>query len=448
MTSVVSIARRLERLPITRYQRTIFIVIATAWFFDCVDLATMTFILSSIKAEFSLSSQQVGTLAGMSLLGMFLGAGSAGILADRFGRCVVFRWSIVLWGVSSLACAAAPNVETLMCFRVLLGIGLAMELPVAQSLVCEFIPTKQRGKYVALLEGGWPIGFIAAGILALFVVPRYGWRGAFVAEAIPAFFVLVIRRMVPESPRWLAETGKIDQAEAVLATMESKVKRVLQVDHLPEVEASSEKLGTSKQRPFPFFQLWQGDYAKRTFMVWILWFFALLGYYGLTTWLGALLEERGYEMTKSTLYITLISLAGIPGFLVAAWLLEAWGRKPVIVGALIGSAVLGYCYGTATSHALMIIYGLGMQFFMFGMWSVIYAYTPELYPTHTRATGTGCASSVGRIGAFLGPTLVGVILPHTGQQGVFLMAGCSFFIAAVAVMVLGKETKGIMLEEI
>lgn len=216
MTNTVSIARRLERLPITRYQRTIFIVIATAWFFDCVDLATMTFILSSIKAEFSLSSQQVGTLAGMSFLGMFLGAGSAGILADKFGRCVVFRWSIVLWGVSSLACAAAPNVGTLMCFRVLLGIGLAMELPVAQSLVCEFIPTRQRGKYVALLEGGWPIGFIAAGVLAHFILPRYGWRGAFVAEAIPAFFVLIVRRIVPESPRWLAETGKFEQAEAVL----------------------------------------------------------------------------------------------------------------------------------------------------------------------------------------------------------------------------------------
>ena len=448
MTNTVSIARRLDRLPITRYQQTIFIVIATAWFFDCVDLATMTFILSSIKAEFSLSTQQAGTLAGMSFLGMFLGAGSAGILADKFGRCVVFRWSIVLWGVSSLACAAAPNVGTLMCFRVLLGIGLAMELPVAQSLVCEFIPTKQRGKYVALLEGGWPIGFIAAGVLSHFILPRYGWRGAFVAEAIPAFFVLIVRRIVPESPRWLAEAGKIDQAEAVLGTIETKVKRVLQVDNLPEVEIGPDEVGPSQQKHFSFVQLWKGDYAKRTCMVWSLWFFALLGYYGLTTWLGTLLEQRGYDVTKSTDYITLMALAGIPGFLVSAWLLEAWGRKPVVVCALAGSAVLGYFYGTATSHSMMIIYGLGMQFFMFGMWSVIYAYTPELYPTHARATGTGFASSVGRIGAFLGPTLVGVILPRTGQSGVFMLAGCSFFIAAVVVMVLGKETKGIVLEEI
>ncbi len=448
MTNTHSIADRLERLPITRYQRTIFIVIATAWFFDCVDLATMTFVLSSIKAEFSLSSQQAGTLASMSFLGMFLGAGSAGMLADKLGRCIVFRWSIVLWGVSSLACAMAPNIETLMCFRVLLGIGLAMELPVAQSLLCEFIPARHRGKYVALLEGGWPIGFIAAGVLAHFILPAFGWRGAFVAEAIPAFFVLVVRRIVPESPRWLVESGKTDQAEAVLANIETKVKRALQVDTLPEIEICRKDANASHEKHFAFVQLWRGKYAKRTCMVWSLWFFALLGYYGLTTWFGALLEEKGYAAAKSTDYITLMSLAGIPGFLTAAWLLEVLGRKPVLVGALAGSAIMGYCYGTASSHITMIACGLAMQFFMFGMWSVMYAYTPELYPTHVRATGTGFASSIGRIGAFLGPTLVGVILPKTGQPGVFMLAGCSFLIAAVSVIVLGKETKGIVLEEI
>ena len=166
MPSPPSISARLERLPITNYQRVIFAVIASAWFFDCVDVATMTFILSSIKKEFALATDQAGALASMSFLGMFVGAGLSGLLADRFGRCVVFRWSIMLWGLASLACAFAPSVEVLMFTRVLLGIGMAMELPVGQSLVCEYIPAKKRGTYVALLEGAWPVGFIAAGILA------------------------------------------------------------------------------------------------------------------------------------------------------------------------------------------------------------------------------------------------------------------------------------------
>lgn len=454
MTSVSTISQRLERLPITGYQRLIFAVIATAWFFDCVDVATMTFILSSIKKEFALAADQAGALASMSFLGMFIGAGVSGLLADRFGRCVVFRWSIVLWGLSSLACAFAPNIETLMVLRVILGIGMAMELPVGQSLVCEYIPAKKRGTYVALLEGAWPVGFIAAGVLAHFILPVWGWRGAFIAEAIPALIVLIIRRIVPESPRWLAETGRDSEAEAVMGEIEDRVKKALKTESLPEPEKSTrkrteEEIAREREtRAHPFVQLFKGEYRKRTIMVWTLWFFALLGYYGLTTWLGALLEEKGFTMAKSTNYVTLISLAGIPGFISAALLVEVWGRKPVMITTLIGSAIMAYFYGTASSVPVIIGFGLAMQFFMFGMWSVLYAYTPELYPTHARATGAGFASSIGRIGALIGPLVVGFLVTGTGQSGVFALAAASFVIAALAVLILGKETKGLVLEDI
>ncbi len=454
MTSIATISQRLERLPITGYQRAIFAVIASAWFFDCVDVATMTFILSSIKKEFALGADQAGALASMSFLGMFIGAGLSGLLADRFGRCVVFRWSIVIWGLSSLACAFAPDIQTLMILRVVLGIGMAMELPVGQSLVCEYIPAKKRGTYVALLEGAWPVGFIAAGVLAHFILPVWGWRGAFIAEAIPALIVLVIRRIVPESPRWLAETGKLEEAEAVMEKIEANVKKALKTDKLPEPEStekSSVESSLAKEKEMkahPFIQLFKGEYRKRTIMVWTLWFFALLGYYGLTTWLGALLEQKGFTMAKSTNYITLISLAGIPGFVSAAFLVEAWGRKSVMIATLLGSAVMAYFYGTADSIPVIVGFGLAMQFFMFGMWSVLYAYTPELYPTHARATGSGFASSIGRIGALIGPMVVGILVSSVGQSGVFALAAACFVVAALAVLILGKETKGLILEEI
>lgn len=448
MTSSFSISQRLERLPITNYQRLIFGVIATAWFFDCVDVATMTFILSSIKKEFALAPDQAGALASMSFLGMFIGAGTAGLLADKFGRCLVFRWSIVLWGLSSLACAMAPSIETLMIFRVLLGIGMAMELPVGQSLVCEYIPAKNRGKYVALLEGAWPIGFIAAGILSHFILPIWGWRGAFVAEAIPALIVLMVRRIVPESPRWLAESGDLNKADQVMSEIENNVEKHYK-DKLPEPDLTHDTKGdAATEKLNPFLQLFEGEYRKRTIMVWTLWFFALLGYYGLTTWLGALMEDKGFTMAKTTNYITLISLAGIPGFITAAFLVESWGRKSVMITTLLGSAVTAYFYGTANDITVIIGFGLAMQFFMFGMWSTLYAYTPELYPTHARATGAGFASSIGRIGALLGPLIVGFLVTKSGQPGVFAMAAGSFVIAAMAVFILGKETKGLVLEEI
>jgi len=487
-----SVAQRLERLPITSYQQTIFAVIATAWFFDCLDVAMMTFVLSSIKAEFSLTAAQAGTLGSMSFIGMFLGAGAAGILADKFGRVVVFRASIIIWGLASLACAYAPTVEALMAFRIFLGIGLAMELPVGQSMLCEFVPAKVRGRYVAMLEGMWPVGFMAAGILAMFIVPIWGWRGAFIAEAIPAIFVLVVRRMVPESPRWLSESGQEEKAREVVAVIENKVRECLvrkgkSVDFMTETAVAhggggddhSEKRSAvavlereedkpSSEKPsseHPSFEetgarvekarhkfsvsvIFEGEYRKRTIMVWSLWFFALLGYYGLTTWLGTLLEAKGISFEKSTEYIIQISAAGIPGFFTAAWLVEAWGRKPMMIVTLICSAIAAYFYGTADNTAVMIACGLTMQFFLFGMWSVLYAYTPELYPTHARATGAGMASSFGRLGALLGPTLVGIILPVAGQTGVFAMGAAALIAGALTVAILGEETKGKVLEEI
>jgi MFS transporter, putative metabolite:H+ symporter len=448
------VAARLERLPLTRYQRSIFAVIATAWLFDSMDLGIMTFVLGSIKAEFKLSAAQAGLLASASFLGMLVGAAVAGMLADRFGRKPVFQVSMIFWGVGSLLCGFAQDVTWLMVFRVLLGFGMGMEFPIGQSIVSEMLPAKNRGRYVALLEGFWPIGFVAAGIATYFLLPTIGWRGIFIALAVPAVFVFVVRRAVPESPRWLESAGRTVDADSVVAQIEAKVKAALGGAELPAVApvAKVAPISQGAAGGASFAQLWTGGYARRTFMTWTLWFFALLGYYGLTTWLGVLLQSAGYEVTKSVFYTILISLAGIPGFLCFAWLIEAWGRKSSCVLTLVGSAAFAYLYGqAAATHApvaQLIATGACMQFFFFGMWSVLYAYTPELYPTRTRATGSGFASAIGRLGSLLGPSAVGIVLPLMGQGGVFTVGAVSFLVAAVVVLALGVETRGRALEEV
>jgi MFS transporter, putative metabolite:H+ symporter len=442
-----TIAARLERLPMTSYQRGIFLIIATAWFFDSMDLGTLTFVLGSMKAEFGLTTAQAGLLSSMSFLGMFLGAGIAGMLADRFGRTIVFQTSMIFWGVGSFLCGYAPDVAFLAVARVILGFGMGMEFPVAQSIVSEIIPAQKRGKYMALLEGFWPLGFIAAGLLTYAVLSVAEWRTVFYLEAIPAVFLLFIRFWVPESPRWLASRGRTEQANAILDTIERKVRARTGGRELP-APVVVRSAPTAVSNRFSFLELWTGPYARRTVMIWALWFFALLGYYGLTTWLGALLQQAGFAVTKSVFYTILISLAGIPGFITAAWLVEAWGRKSTCVLMLLGSAVASYFYGTAASMNQLIGFGLTMQFFLFGMWSVLYAYTPELYPTRARATGAGCASAIGRLGSLLGPYIVGVVLPTAGQIGVFSLGAGAFVVAALVVLVLGEETKGKMLEDI
>ncbi|WP_420970487.1 MFS transporter [Bradyrhizobium sp. B120] len=442
---VADIAARLERLPLTSYQRWIFGIIATAWFFDSMDLAALTFVLGSIRQTFGLSTAETGLLSSMSFLGMFIGAASAGLLADRFGRARVFQVSMIFWGLGSLCCGLSTTATALGASRLLLGFGMGMEFPVAQSMVSEIMPARNRGRYIAFLEGFWPLGFIASGLLTYFVLQVADWRWVFILQAIPAVFVLVVRRYVPESPRWLASHGYSERAEATVRDIESRVRDRLGSKELPPVvrQAAAPASEVTGLRT-----LFSGIYAKRTTMLWTLWFFALLGFYGLTTWLGALLQAKGFPITKSVFYTILISLAGIPGFLVSAWLVESWGRKATLVMNLLCGAIACHFYGSAADQTQLIIAGLCMQFFLFGMWSALYAYTPELYPTHVRATGTGFASAVGRIGSLIGPYVIGVILPAAGQSGVFALGAGAFVVAALAVLVLGEETRGRTLESI
>src|SRR3984893_15481568 len=173
---VANIAGRLERLPLTSYQKAIFAIIATAWFFDSMDLAALTFVLGSIRQTFQLSTAEAGLLSSMRFIGMFLGAASAGLLADRFGRARVFQVSMIFWGLGSLFCGLSSTVTVLGASRLLLGFGVGMEFPVAKSMVSEMIPEANRGLYIALLVGFWPIGFIVSGLLCYVVLSVSDWH--------------------------------------------------------------------------------------------------------------------------------------------------------------------------------------------------------------------------------------------------------------------------------
>ncbi|WP_248800333.1 MFS transporter [Pseudomonas sp. MWU13-2105] len=447
-----SAAERLERLPISGYHRLIFIIIALAFFFDSMDLAMMTFLLGSIKAEFALSSAQAGLLASSSFFGMVVGASLSGLLADRFGRKPVFQWSIVLWGLASYLCSTTQTVESLTLFRILLGFGMGMEFPIAQSMLSELIPAKRRGRYIALMDGFWPLGFVAAGVLSYFLLPLVGWRDIFLVLAIPAVFVLAIRFFIPESPRWLEQAGHHAAADKVLDDIEERVRVSLKCTALPIPLRLPRGVDRAPSFFAAFQQLWSPLYRQRTMMIWSVWFFALLGFYGLTSWLSALLQQSGFAVTQSVYYTVLISLGGIPGFLMAAWLVERWGRKPVCIVTLLGGGVMAFFYGQSAvfggNVGLLVGSGLLMQFFLFGMWAVLYTYTPELYPTSARATGSGFASAVGRIGSLLGPLVTGLVFPVMGQGGVFALGALCFAIAALLVWRFGMETKGKALEEL
>lgn len=431
---------RLDAVPLNRFHWKLLIVSGFGWLFDAMDVILVAFLLRPIGAEFALSAQQFGLLAAATPAGMFLGAAVSGRLADRYGRKTIFQLTLVLFSVGSLLSAAAPTYETLVLARILAGIGLGGELPVVATLVSEFSPRSSRGRLIVLLESFWAYGTIAAGLIAVFAVPTIGWRGAFLIGALPALYLAYLRRALPESPRYLASRGMLNEADAVVRQVERYGGGALITVARPVAPPPSPKVGLG--------DLWAPAFIRRTVMLWILWFGIVFTYYGIFLWAPTILAERGMTVQRSNEFFFLSTLAQVPGYFSAAWLVERWGRKPTLVTYLVGTAIAALMFGNAGTDAAAFIWISLLSFFNLGAWAVVYTITPEMYPTGIRATGSGTAASVGRLGGIIGPFLTPVLVPIWGHIGVFAMFMVLLLLTALNVFLLAEETRGRSLEEL
>lgn len=441
----INIPGRLERLPMTGYQKRLFAIVATAWLADQVDVALLVFLIGDLKDYFQLTSVQIGYLASMTFLGQLVGNLIIGSFSDLFGRRIAFQTTMVIWGLASFLAAGAWSVASLMVFRFLIGVGVGGEAPVAQAVLSEIIPANVRAKYIAFMEGFWAVGFIISGTIAYFVLPIASWRWVFVVVGLLSLVVFWVRRSLLESPRWLADHGRYADAETVMKQIEAGVEAAAHTRLAPPKPFLAE---TTLETRNPFAVLLSRFYLRANVMSFSVWFFALLGFYGLTSWLAIILGQHGFSVVKSIGFITLITFGGIPGFYTAAISLERIGRKLTTAAFLFLSALMAYIYGHSATETALFVSGFIMQFFMFGMWSCLYAYTPELYPTRARALGAGMASAFGRVGAISGPIVVGYIIGVIGDAGVFSLGAASFAAAALIVLAMGIETRGRTVEEI
>jgi MFS transporter, putative metabolite:H+ symporter len=289
--------------------------------------------------------------------------------------------------------------------RFLIGMGLGGELPVASTLVAESVPAKDRGRVVVLLESFWAGGWLVSAFISYFVIPKYGWQMALLLATVPALYALYLRWGLPDSPRFAG----VRKEETVW-------------DNIVKV--------------------WSTPYRKETIMLWVLWFCVVFSYYGMFLWLPSVIVMKGFSLIKSFEYVLIMTLAQLPGYFSAAWLIERAGRKFVLVTYLIGTAVSAYFFGNADSLAQLMTSGILLSFFNLGAWGALYAYTPEQYPTSIRGTGAGMAASFGRLGGILGPLFVGyLVAQHAAITTIFAVFCLSVFIGVIAVWALGKETK-------
>jgi putative MFS transporter len=291
------------------------------------------------------------------------------------------------------------------------------------------------------------------------VVPTFdqGWRWAQVLTAIPVLMVLWWRRSLPESPRYLLMRGRPKEAERVIADFERRAEAVTG-EPLPRREpvaaegaagpVGAELGGKSPPLSDALRFLWSHDMARRTAVVWTLWFVITFSYYGFFTWIPTLLVERGITVTKSFEFSLIIYLAQVPGYFSAAWCNERLDRRRTIAIYLVGSAVSAFVLSQVDTSATIVATGAVLSFFLNGVYAGLYAYTPEVFPTWVRATGTGLSSAFGRIGSISAPAIIGFFAAALGFAGVFGMTTVVLLVGVVTVLVFGLQTAGRNLEEL
>ncbi|WP_142827323.1 MFS transporter [Planococcus soli] len=400
-----------EKSPSSISRNKLLWVAGLGWLFDAMDVGILAFVIAALHEDWGLTSSEMGWIGSVNSIGMAVGAFVFGIYADRVGRKKIFIVTLLLFSIASGISAFTTTLAAFLVLRFFVGMGLGGELPVASTLVSESVPAKERGRVVVLLESFWAAGWLVAAVISYFIIPSYGWRVALLLTALPAFYALYLRINLPDSPQFSAKKN-------VLRSVSTNIKEV-----------------------------WSKKYRRPTLMLWIVWFTVVFSYYGMFLWLPSVMVLKGFTLIQSFQYVLIMTLAQLPGYFSAAWLIERVGRKFVLVTYLIGTAASALAFGNAETITLLIVAGAFLSFFNLGAWGALYAYSPEQYPTVIRGTGTGMAASFGRIGGVLGPLLVGSMLTaNIGINVIFGIFCVSILIGAMAVAFLGTETKQMELE--
>jgi len=417
--------------------------------FDAADILIVGSVVAAVAREWHLDVTQSQWINTANVAGLFFGALAAGWFADRVGRKAVFQVTLLVYSIFTGLSAAATGIAILMALRFLAGIGLGGELPVASTLVSEFSPAKRRGTMVVLLESFWAYGSVLAALIGFLVIPSWGWRAALLIGALPAFYVFVLRRGLPESPRFLANQGRHAEAAAVVRLVAAE-SGVLAPPRRTPTEAVSGAAPSIRPR---LSDLFAPSYLKRTVVLWVMWATMNLSYYGIFLWLPSQFVAKGFSLSNALLYNLIIAIAQVPGYFVAAYLVERWGRRATLVVFLFGAAVGAMFFGevalVAKDVAAILIWGSVISFFNLGAWGVVYTYTPEMYPTALRGTGAGWAAGIGRLFAFLAPLVVAYQIQLLGSdRSVFPVFAAVMVVGGLIVLAIGPETRGRTLEEL
>lgn len=450
-----SISARLDRLPATRSVWKLVVLLSLGFFFELYDLLYTGYVAPGLVKSGLLTATThglFGTTGVASFIaalfsGLFIGTIACGFLADRFGRRAIFTYSLLWYTVANVIMAFQDTALGLNVWRFMAGLGIGVELVTIGTYISELVPKQIRGRAFACEQA---VGFTAVPVvafLAWLLVPRApfgldGWRWVVLIGAHGALFVWWIRRQLPESPRWLAQQGRLDEADRVMSALEAKV----------EAEYGRPLPAPEKAIPVPakgsFRDMWVPPYRSRTLMMVIFNVFQTVGFYGFANWVPTLLIKQGITITTSLMYSSIIAIAAPLGPIIGLFIADRFERKTVIVVMAGVNIVCGLWFSQVSNAVLLVSLGVCLTLAGNIISYSFHAYQTELFPTSIRARAVGFVYSWSRFSAIFTAFLIAAVLKQFGSTGVFVFIAGAMLIVMLAIGLMGPRTRGLELEKI
>ncbi|PHH40312.1 MFS transporter [Pseudomonas putida] len=450
------ISARIDRLPAVATIWRLVALLSIGGFFELYDLFQTAYISPGLIRDgiFATGNQGVfgfsdqAAFASATFLGLFLGASLLSPLADRFGRRAIFTFALVWYTVATVLMGIQSSALGIICMRFLVGIGLGIELVTIDAYLSELVPKRMRSSAFAFAFFVQFLSVPAVALMSWWLVPQApfgvsGWRWVVLASAVFALFIWWLRKRLPESPRWLAQHGRFDEANRILDDIEARCEK----DHRQPLGAP-EAVPVDVEGKGRFADIWQPPYRRRALMLIVFHVFQAIGFFGFGNWLPALLSGQGVSVTHSLMYAFIITLAYPLGPLLFVKFANRFENKWQIVGSALGAMTFGTLFALQTSAFGLIVCGVMITFCNAWLSFSYHSYQSELFPTNIRARAVGFCYSFSRLSTVFSSLLIGLFLDNFGTPGVLAFIVSSMLIVMLTIGWFGPRTRNLALENI
>jgi putative MFS transporter len=447
-------ADRLDRLPAGWWLRRIMVVLFLSWLIESYDIGLTGSVLPSLTHQFHLSTGMKSLVSISANIGIVAGIVPAGWLADRFGRKRVLVGGTAAYAVLTFLVGLAPGIGWVIALRMVGGLAMGAVFPLPYVYGSELCPPHVRGRFTGIADAFLSVGYFLSPLLAVWLIPTTadttGWRIMFLIGGIPVVFAAIVAWALPESPRWYEAHGRWDEASAVLDGIEARAAAELGHDLPPAVhhDDGDPDQAADPAGPREAMRTLLGPARRRsTLMLWVAFGGTFFLFYSVQTFMPTVVHQMGFTLTSSFAFTAVIVGVSLPGKLLEAWVVERWGRKPVIISFTLIAAVSAAAFGFVRGAVPVLVLGCLISFFGIGVDPAVKVYTAESYPTRLRAVGTGSTEGFGRLlSGVVGPSLIPPLLAAVGVGAVWVLVAAAAVVAVATVALIGTETAGRGLE--